>query len=474
MHEDCNHLCDKLNALIKEGEEVLNDAEAFPTIYTTTLDAFVSPLEVATEMLKTMPENEDVAIRLNETVKNAKIVQANLSHHANLWSQFVVERDNATDQLETKRKPLDEIGNKQIRSYEQVADDLDKLKKAAEELNDLRDLMIKLQSISEQLDPLEAAYADVRFYDVDVEQTQQQYENLISSMNSELQDENILNESAQQLSRELEYLNSKLSVKPIIREQLEEMLNHQLPPLQAQLQSLQTEDDKTKRTRKHVDRVSQPAIETLTEQLNHICLLVKQQLDNLAKAESQEKAMIMRMELEKLQTEPYDEEILMKFEEQLQQLDAEDENMQTLTVEVEKLRANKIERDAIEKEIKIKLAELLNRMNVIRTNLSSMMEEEESEKGETTKDKRALPEIDEQINAFESALNETVGEILPSMNELISRSHQESINLPSLQFELENTQKFVEKCKKKLDEKLAEKEQMRIMQSELAKLEEKI
>ncbi|VDN03368.1 unnamed protein product, partial [Onchocerca ochengi] len=161
--------------------------------------------------------------------------------------------------------------------------------KAAEELNDLRGLMTKLQSLSEQLDPLEAAYADVRFYDVDVEQTQQQYENLISSMNSELHDENILNESAQQLARELEYLNGKLSIEPVIHEQLEEMLNHQLPSLQAQLQFLQTRDDEAKRTRIHVDRLSQPAIETLTEQLNHICLLVKQQLDNLAKAESQEK-----------------------------------------------------------------------------------------------------------------------------------------------------------------------------------------
>ncbi|EJW74521.1 hypothetical protein WUBG_14571 [Wuchereria bancrofti] len=43
--------------------------------------------------------------------------------------------------------------------------------------------MSKLQSLSEQLHPLETAYADVRFYDVDVEQTQQQYENLISLMN---------------------------------------------------------------------------------------------------------------------------------------------------------------------------------------------------------------------------------------------------------------------------------------------------
>uniref|UniRef100_A0A0N4T7V4 KASH domain-containing protein n=1 Tax=Brugia pahangi TaxID=6280 RepID=A0A0N4T7V4_BRUPA len=99
---------------------------------------------------------------------------------------------------------------------------------------------------------------------------------------------------------------------------------------------------------------------------------------------------------------------------------------------------------------------------------------EESEKGRTKKNKKALTDIDEQINAFESALNETFSEILPPMNELISRSHQESINLPSLQSELENTQNFAEKCKRKLDEKLAEKEEMKMVQSELAELEEKI
>uniref|UniRef100_A0A1I7VRU4 Dynactin subunit 3 n=1 Tax=Loa loa TaxID=7209 RepID=A0A1I7VRU4_LOALO len=140
MHEDGNHLYDELNALIKEGQEVLNDAEAVPTIYTTILDAFMSPLEAAAELLKRMAENEEMAMRLKAT-------------------------------------------------------------KAAEELNDLRNLMSKLQSLSEQLHPLETAYADVRFYDVDVEQTQQQYENLICLMNRELHDENILNESTQQLAR---------------------------------------------------------------------------------------------------------------------------------------------------------------------------------------------------------------------------------------------------------------------------------
>lgn len=71
-----------------------------------------------------------------------------------------------------------------------------------------------LQNLSEQLDPLETAYADVRFFDVDVEQTQQEYEILMSQMNNELNEENILNNQEQQLNNELERLEGELSLAP--------------------------------------------------------------------------------------------------------------------------------------------------------------------------------------------------------------------------------------------------------------------
>lgn len=84
--------------------------------------------------------------------------------------------------------------------------------------------MLKLQNLSEQLDPLETAYADVRFYDVDVEQTQQQYEDLMSALNNELQDESILNESAQQLAGEVERLSAELASEPVTNEELSEVI----------------------------------------------------------------------------------------------------------------------------------------------------------------------------------------------------------------------------------------------------------
>lgn len=82
--------------------------------------------------------------------------------------------------------------------------------------------MEALQNLSEQLDPLETAYADVRFFDVDVEQTQQEYEILMSQMNNELNEENILNSQQQQLNAELERLEDELSLSPHM-EQVDEV-----------------------------------------------------------------------------------------------------------------------------------------------------------------------------------------------------------------------------------------------------------
>jgi hypothetical protein len=47
----------------------------------------------------------------------------------------------------------------------------------------LKPTMHDLHHLSEQLDPLESAYSDVRFFDVDVDQTQQQFEVIIFAKN---------------------------------------------------------------------------------------------------------------------------------------------------------------------------------------------------------------------------------------------------------------------------------------------------
>lgn len=128
MREDANHLMDELCTMINEGRKLLEDSEAIPTMYSASSDAFTSPIESATQLLASAPENEETVVRLRPIVDDAKVIRLDLSQRADLWKQFVDERDNATDQLEAKRGPLDEIEMKTLRSYEEVAEDLDKLK----------------------------------------------------------------------------------------------------------------------------------------------------------------------------------------------------------------------------------------------------------------------------------------------------------------------------------------------------------
>jgi hypothetical protein len=89
--------------------------------------------------------------------------------------------------------------------------------------------MYNLQNLSEQLDPLESAYADVRFFDVGVEQIQQQYDvckflfekllsirffkDLLSAMAAEVRDEEQMNDAIRHLLGEIEQLEETMRVK---------------------------------------------------------------------------------------------------------------------------------------------------------------------------------------------------------------------------------------------------------------------
>lgn len=80
---------------------------------------------------------------------------------------------------------------------------------ANEVFEKLKDHMKILGSLCDQLSPLATTYADVRFFDVDVEQTQEEYENLMSEMNRELNDEKAFCEQQEQLTAEFGRIESE-------------------------------------------------------------------------------------------------------------------------------------------------------------------------------------------------------------------------------------------------------------------------
>lgn len=73
-----------------------------------------------------------------------------------------------------------------------------------------------LEDLSQQLDPLETAYADVRFFDVDVEQTDLEFSNLMSAMNDEMNEENALNDQTKQMLDEMGRVANRLVSEPTV------------------------------------------------------------------------------------------------------------------------------------------------------------------------------------------------------------------------------------------------------------------
>src|SRR3954463_2351553 len=71
-----------------------------------------------------------------------------------------------------------------------------------------RGALRRLRELSEQLDPLESAYADVRFLEVDVEQTGQHCESLMSALAREVEEEKLMMGKRGSLEEEIGNLNS--------------------------------------------------------------------------------------------------------------------------------------------------------------------------------------------------------------------------------------------------------------------------
>uniref|UniRef100_A0A915B118 KASH domain-containing protein n=2 Tax=Parascaris univalens TaxID=6257 RepID=A0A915B118_PARUN len=455
MLADSEQLTHELTALIEEASKLLNDAEAIPNVYTSTAGSFATPLEHAHKLLEGVPQDEPQFSHFINLVHEAEHLQSQLTQRADIWREFVIERDTSTDQLEDIRRPLDDVETKSLRSVDEVRLDLDVLKNAKEELSKLRTTMIKLQSLSEQLDPLESAYADVRFFDVDVEQTQQQFEDLMSLIDNELGDENILIESAQQLQHELQRLESEL-IDDLSREHLDKIINDEVPPLEGQLALLQLKDDEARETRIHVDRNAQPAINSLRMQL---AMIVNVGKEKLAETEKQERIVSIQLQLENLRSEHVDEEQLIKVQAQLQQLPLEDEITKALSAQLQEILAKKEEHEAVERALNEKLTGISQRLDVLDVDLKSNVEGGDR---------------DQQIIFLRSIIDEFEQQILPHIDEISRDSQRNAIPLSELEFEHQKAQMLLSNYKETLDNKVEEKKNVEEILKQIVELDKKL
>ncbi|VDK76754.1 unnamed protein product, partial [Cylicostephanus goldi] len=175
-----------------------------------------------------------------------------LQEHADNWDTFLRLRDEADMELGNLRGPLEDVSQKPRRSTNDAQQDFEALSAQREKTSILTDKIRQLQQICELLDPLESPRADIRFIDVDTEQLEKQYDDVLSDLSSEIEEENLLCDSMDHFNNEINSISDQLSKEPT-RENLENIEKFQVPALRAQLAMLKEKQDEAKNSRKHVD-----------------------------------------------------------------------------------------------------------------------------------------------------------------------------------------------------------------------------
>uniref|UniRef100_A0A915EDG2 Uncharacterized protein n=1 Tax=Ditylenchus dipsaci TaxID=166011 RepID=A0A915EDG2_9BILA len=230
-----------LVSLIDQANRLLNDAAAIPQTYQQLAGQIQKAIEQAQDLVQQDPSAET----LQGNIAQAGLAQNKLDDRWNTWLAFVEERNLANTQLDNARKPLANIEKKPVRDLDEAQQDLADLIDGQGALAQLNESLEKLQPLADQLDPLESSYADVRFLDVDYEQTERQYSSILDDLRREIDEENQLVDTAKQLEAELNNLQTTARTAGDIN-LVEDCKTKALPELHARLNALKKKTEKSK------------------------------------------------------------------------------------------------------------------------------------------------------------------------------------------------------------------------------------
>lgn len=446
--------------LTEQGRRTLNDAAVIPQTYTNLADqlyeAINNAMVVITETAPAEPASE--VVTLQETVAEAQPVHQALATRAAIWEQFVKERENANVQLDDARRPLDEIEAKGPRTLPEAQQDLEAVVSGQEQLSPLDTTLENLQRLSEQLDPLETAYADVRFFDVDLEQTREQYEDLLTSLRSEIDDENALADATQQVQNELTRLRQHAQTAD--KDVLTQLEQHELPALLAQAQLLVDRDQTARHERRIVQRPEASPEKALLEQLNQLAQEISQHIKDISLAEQQQAVETLRLRLEALQSQTAPtEEAIQQVAFELEALPSAD--VAALQKALADVRAQKEQRDSLKRRLQDELNEVAEKLQRIEDSTGKKPEEKPQKKKKGKKP--SAPELaitpaerKERIQTLSTAITELDNQLIPKLAEIQKESLDNEIEVAGLEPQQQKAAKLVEILNNELAEKEAE------------------
>ncbi|MFH4975990.1 hypothetical protein AB6A40_002699, partial [Gnathostoma spinigerum] len=363
-------------------------------------------------------------------------------------------RDAAAEQLEQLQQPYDEVTQKPLRSLEEAVADFDHLKETIEKFGSLKAIALKAKEISEQLEPLEIAYSEVRFLDVDLEQTQQQYDDVLTSIDSEVSDEKSMNKSGEQLLDELEKMKRMLEAEPN-KTQLDEISRHLLPPLKAQMDVLKSNDEHAKASRIHVVRDGRPSIDQIICIANEVQEGTARKLKQMEEVEKAEHVAALRSDFEKLRLtadESEEEALRGRIEAELRLLAPDEECTKQLSEELSTIQSAKDAEKALKKEVAERLAGVKKRGDELQSEVDDVLD---------VGPEKAIEKRGEHIAVLDAHLNEIIGSLLPTLDDIRKECELNDVLPPSaINDELQRMSALRDKCEdeiasRKRDEKKA-------------------
>src|SRR5689334_11036036 len=107
---------------------------------------------------------------------------------------------------------------------------------------------------------MEMAFSEVRFLDVDFEQLEKEYDDMIREMGNEIEEEKVLDNAAKQLNHEVNRLqeNMKKAEKTPPSAEVEAALHNvrqtTIPALRTKLETMKQQNEQARQSRKNVMR----------------------------------------------------------------------------------------------------------------------------------------------------------------------------------------------------------------------------
>lgn len=347
----------RLVQLVNDADRLIGDAEGAPTQYRPSAEELSNECKKAVEILRDAPKTHPSVESLETALTAAENMIPVLEERANYWDEFVKVRDEADVELDKLRQPLEEVIAKPRRTVNDAKHDFDVISLERQKSDILGGKVRRLQELSELLDPLESAYADVRFIDVDAEQTEKQYDDVLNELSTEIEDENLLCDSVDHFVTELNSICESLAKLPT-KETIENIEQFQIPALQAQLSMLQQRHEEANHARKHVDPDSS-RLSMLNDRMKSLTECLHDTKSSVEKEEQDRLIVLIRIRISELLSRPRYQlsvEQLDDVEKQIETLPKED--AEELRKQIEDLRKQKDQHDNDRREVVERLAKV--------------------------------------------------------------------------------------------------------------------